>query len=115
MTYSRIAQTAILAGLGLLSGYGVLTGSFALAQQETEADGPLLSVSLSQTLSFDSNAGLAGSGADSTLQANTGLGFALRDETALSSFALTGNSGLRLASVSTVVGSRPGPGSSAAS
>ena len=97
MTYSRFAQTAILSSLGLVSGYGVLTGSFAMAQQEAETDGPLLTLSLSQTLSWDSNAGLATTGADSTLQANTGLGFALRDETALSSFNLTGGAGLRLA------------------
>lgn len=97
MTYPRIAQTAILASLGLLSGFGVFSSSVALAQQEAEADGPLLTLSLSQTLSWDSNAGLAAAGADSTLQANTGLGFALRDETALTSFSLTGNTGLRLA------------------
>ena len=98
MTYSRITQTAILASLGLVSGYGMLSNSFAMAQQEEdESGGPLLTVSLSQNLSFDSNAGLASSGADSTVQANTGLSFALTDETALSTFALTGSTGLRLA------------------
>ena len=98
MTYSRITQTAVLASLGLVSGYGMLSNSFAMAQQETDgASGPVLTVSLSQNLSFDSNAGLASSGGDSTVQANTGLSFALTDETALSTFALTGSTGLRLA------------------
>ena len=98
MRYSRITQTAVLASLGLVSGYGMLSNSFAMAQQEAdESGGPFLTVSLSQNLSFDSNAGLASSGGDSTVQANAGLSFALTDETALSTFALTGSTGLRLA------------------
>lgn len=96
LTGPPLIRTMALAAMGLMGGAALLYSTTAWAQDSGAPEGPVLRIGVSERLSWSDNPSLSANPTGGRVVSNTRLSFALTDQTALNTFKLAGNTGLRL-------------------